>query len=236
MTHETLAAQGGMSSRLQRAADRFWWAPLIIGVVWFVIAWLVLRANYTSLATVGVLVGVVFLVSAVGESTLAYLTGGGWAFLHVALAVLFVLGALWGFIRPINTFFALASVLGLLLLLQGAFYIARAVASREVSPYWGVTLTGGILIALLGIWVSTSDRTWTLGARAAFILLWVGFMAIFRGITDITLAFELRRAGRDVQKVGQKLGEGLGKALPTQRSADDERQKAGTDSAYTRGT
>jgi uncharacterized membrane protein HdeD (DUF308 family) len=33
---------------------------------------------------------------------------------------------------------------------------------------------------------------WNLAARAAFILLWVGFMAIFRGVSDIAVAFSLR--------------------------------------------
>ena len=32
---------------LQREAARWWWAPLVAGGVWFVIAWLVLRLNTT---------------------------------------------------------------------------------------------------------------------------------------------------------------------------------------------
>ena len=232
MVHGTLAEEGEMSKRLERAADRWWWAPLGMGLLWFVIGWLVLRANYTSLATVGVLVGVVFLVAAVGESVLAWLTPGGWAALHVVLAVLFVLGAAWSFVRPVNTFFALASILGLLLLVQGGLYIARAVAMRDVSSYWGITLASGILIALLGLWVSTSDRVWTLGARSAFILLWVGFMAIFRGVSDIVLAFELRGAARDLQKVQHELQADLRPPIPSQRPASEEPQQARTDGAY----
>ena len=87
-----------------------------------------------------------------------------------------------------NTFFALASVLGLLLLLQGFFTLTRGIALRDETPYWWLDVIGGGLITLLGIWVSTSDGVWNLAARAAFILLWVGFMAIFRGISDIAVA------------------------------------------------
>ncbi|NMH97055.1 HdeD family acid-resistance protein [Pseudonocardia acidicola] len=184
---------------LQREAARWWWAPLVAGIIWFLIAWLVLRANVTSLATVGVLVGVVFLVAAVTEGALGGIMIGGWKIVHYALAVLFLLGALWSFVRPINTFFALASTLGLLLFLQGVFYIARSLALRDESPYWWLGLTCGVLIVLLALWVSTSDRVWDLAGRAAFILLWVGFMAIFRGISDIVLAFELRRLGQGAQ-------------------------------------
>jgi hypothetical protein len=53
-------------------------------------------------------------------------------------------------------------------------------------------VAGGLLTAL-AIWVSTSDRTWGLANRAVFILVWVGFMAIFRGVSDVALAFSLRR-------------------------------------------
>jgi uncharacterized membrane protein HdeD (DUF308 family) len=153
----------------------------------------VLRADYTSLATVGVLVGVVFLIAAVNEAALAAVMGGGWAVWHGVLAVLLVLGAIWAFVRPVNTFFALASVLGLLLFLQGAFTLMRGIALREVSSYWWLDVVCGALLTALGLWVSTSDRVWTLGARAAFILLWVGFMAIFNGVSDIALGFTLRR-------------------------------------------
>jgi uncharacterized membrane protein HdeD (DUF308 family) len=176
---------------LRRETARWWWVPLAAGVAWFVIAWLVLRANYTSLATVGVLVGVVFLIAAVNEAVLAGFMTGGWKAAHYILAVLFVAGALWAFIRPVETFFALASVLGLILFLQGALYIALGIGLRDVSPYWALQLLSGFLLTALGVWVSVSDRVWDLRARAVFVLLWVGLMALFRGISDIVLAFSM---------------------------------------------
>jgi len=181
---------------LRREAARWWWAPLVAGIAWFLIAWLVLRSNITSLGTVGVLVGVVFLVSAVSEIGLATLMAGGWRVVHGLLAVLFLLGALWAFIRPIDTFFALASVLGLLLFLEGAFYVARGIAMRDVSPSWWVSLVGGTLFILIAIWMSTSDRVWDLAGRTVFILAAVGIYAVFRGISDVGLAFDLRHFGR----------------------------------------
>jgi uncharacterized membrane protein HdeD (DUF308 family) len=187
---------------LQREAARWWWAPLIGAVVWFVIAWMVLRANYASLATIGVLVGVVLLIAAANEIGMAALVSGGWAFVHVTLAVLFLLGGLWGFIRPIHTFFALASVLGLLLFLQGLFNLMRGIALREESPTWWLDLVSGGLLIALAIWISTSDRVWSLGARAAFILVWVGFLALFRGFSDLVVAFELRRLGKGASAAG----------------------------------
>jgi uncharacterized membrane protein HdeD (DUF308 family) len=154
---------------------------------------MVLRLNYTSLTTVGILVGVVFLIAAANEVGLAAFMGGGWAVLHVILAVLFALGAVWAFVRPVNTAFALASVLGLLLFLQGVLTLTRGLVLRDETPYWWLDLISGGLLTLLAIWVSTSDRVWDLAGRTVFILAWVGFMAIFRGVSDIALAFSLRR-------------------------------------------
>jgi len=98
----------------------------------------VLRADVTSLATVGVLVGVVLLVAAVTEGALAAMMIDGWKVLRYALTLAFLLGALWSFVRPIDTFFALASMLGLLLFIQGFFYITESFALRDSSPYWWV--------------------------------------------------------------------------------------------------
>jgi uncharacterized membrane protein HdeD (DUF308 family) len=197
MATDTVAGPlAGPRRMVQREAGRWWWIPLIVALVWFVIAWLVLRADYTSLATVGVLVGIVFLFATVTEVAVAAIGSTGWRIAHSVLAILFLLAALWSFIRPVNTFFALASMLGLLLFLQGIFYLARGVALRDETPYWWLDLVSGGLLTALAIWVSTSDRVWTLSGRAAFILLWVGFMAIFRGFNSLLIAFSLRRLAR----------------------------------------
>jgi uncharacterized membrane protein HdeD (DUF308 family) len=206
MSIDTAPGLVGAGRRLlQREAARWWWVPLVVAAAWFVIAWLVLRANYTSLATVGILIGIVLLVATVNEVAIAAAMDGGWRVLHAGLAFLFLLGGLWAFIRPINTFFALASVLGLLLFLQGVTYIIRGVALRDATPYWWLDVVSGGLLTLLAIWVSESDRMFALGNRAALILLWVGFMAIFRGFTDIGLAFTLRRIGHGASP-GELLG------------------------------
>jgi uncharacterized membrane protein HdeD (DUF308 family) len=180
-----------------REAARYWWVFLVSGILWLLIAWLVLRLNSTSITTVGVLVGVVFLFAAINEVGVATLTPGGWKVWHYILAGIFFLGALWGFIRPVNTFFALASVLGLILILYGTFEIIQGVASRVVNPYWWVNLITGILLVLLAFWVSGSDRVYALAQRTYLILFWVGFLALFRGFTQIMLAFGVRHAGRE---------------------------------------
>ena len=60
----------------------------------------------------------------------------------------------------------------------------------------GVGLITGILLILLAFWVSGSDRVYALAQRAYLILFWVGFLALFKGITQIMMAFGIRHAGR----------------------------------------
>jgi uncharacterized membrane protein HdeD (DUF308 family) len=185
-------------SMLVRERSRYWWVILLVGIAWLVVAWLVLRADITSLVTVGFLLGGLFIAAGINELGVGTMVGGGWKVLHYAIAVIFLLGGLWAFIRPINTFFALASVLGLILLLQGAFEIVRGVSSRDGNSYWWVSLVSGVLLVLLGFWVSASDRVFELHARTFLILFWVGLMALIRGVMAIVLAFTIRHVGRAV--------------------------------------
>jgi uncharacterized membrane protein HdeD (DUF308 family) len=180
-----------------REAAQYWWVFLVSGIAWLLVAWVVLRGNQTSIAAVGVLLGVVFLLAGINEAGLAALAPGGWKVWHYIVAVIFFLGALWGFIRPVNTFFALASVLGLILVFYGSFEIIQGVASRAVNPYWWVNLITGILLVLLAFWVSGSDRVYALAQRTFLILFWVGLVALFRGFTQIMLAFGVRHAGEE---------------------------------------
>ena len=184
---------------LLREGSRYWWVLLITGIAWLVVAWVVLRANITSLTTVGILLGVLFIAAGINEVAFAGLVTGGWKLLHYAMGVIFLLGGLWAFIRPVNTFFALASVLGLILLFYGAFEIVRGVASRDENRYWWVGLVTGILLVLLAFWVSSSDREFNLANRTFLILFWVGFWALIHGFTQIMLAFSVRRVHRELE-------------------------------------
>src|SRR5215510_6327906 len=184
-----MIAEGRM---IVREGARYWWVYLVSGIAWLIIAWLVLRLNQTSVTTVGVLIGVVFIGAGLNELGFAMLVSGGWKAWHYVMAVIFFLGGLWGLFEPVNTFFALASVLGLILIFYGAFEIIQGIASRAVNPYWWLQLITGILLILLAFWVSGSDRVYALQQRAFLILFWVGFFALFRGFSQIVLAFTVR--------------------------------------------
>ena len=164
-----------------------WWLFLLTGIAWLIIAVMVLRFTPASVTTVGVLLGVLFLLAAANEFMIAAVRHG-WRWAHILLGVLFVVGAIWAFARPFNAFWSLASVLGLLLIFKGTLDIINAVMTKDVNSSWWLGLVAGILELILGFWASQQ----AFPARGALLLLWVGFFALFRGISEIVIAFEVR--------------------------------------------
>jgi uncharacterized membrane protein HdeD (DUF308 family) len=149
----------------------------------------VLRFTPASVATVGVLLGVLFLVAAINEFFIAAVLSS-WRWLHVVMGIIFLFGAGWSFARPYDAFWTLASILGLLLIFRGTLDIITSVSTREVNSTWWLGLVVGILEIFLGFWAAQQYRP----VQGALLLIWVGFFALFRGISEIVVAFELRRA------------------------------------------
>jgi uncharacterized membrane protein HdeD (DUF308 family) len=168
-----------------------WWMFLLTAIAWFIIAWVVLRFNPASVATVGVLLGVLFLFGMVNEFLLASVLSS-WRWLHIVMGIIFAFGAGWSFARPYNAFWTLASILGLLLIFRGTLDIITSAAARDINSTWWLGMVAGILEILLGFWASQQF----LNIRGSLLLVWVGFFALFRGISEIVIAFELRRAQR----------------------------------------
>jgi len=164
-----------------------WWLFLLTGIAWLIISVMVLRFTPASITTVGVLLGVLFLLAAVNEFMIAAVRHR-WRWAHILLGVLFVAGAIWAFARPFNAFWSLASVLGLLLIFKGTLDIITAVETKDINPSWWLGLVAGILELVLGFWASQQ----AFPARGTLLLLWVGFFALFRGISEIVIAFEVR--------------------------------------------
>jgi uncharacterized membrane protein HdeD (DUF308 family) len=168
-----------------------WWLFLVTGIAWLIIAVMVLRFTPASVNTVGVLMGVLFLLSAFNE----FLVGSirhAWQWAHVLMGVLFVVGAIWAFARPFNAFWALASVLGLLLIFKGTLDVVAAIVTKDVNASWWLGLVAGSLEIVLGFWTSQQEFP----AQGALLLLWVGFFALFRGISEIVIGFEVRARQR----------------------------------------
>ena len=175
-----------------REAAKAWWVFLVTGTLWFIIALVVLRFDEASITTIGVIMGIVFVVGALSELLMLGADSTGWKILHAILGIVFLLAALWCFVQPEQAFWALASVLGFLLLLMGVFEIIIALATKDVNPMWWLGLIAGILFLILAFWASQQLVT----AKADLLIFYVGIMAMFRGIGQIVFAFGLHSAGK----------------------------------------
>jgi hypothetical protein len=76
-----------------------WWLFLLTGLAWLIIAWVVLRFTPASVATVGVLLGVLSLLAMIDEFVIAPVHSS-WRWLHVVMGIIFAFGAGWLFARP----------------------------------------------------------------------------------------------------------------------------------------
>src|SRR6266487_1601836 len=83
-----------------------WWLFLLTGLAWLIIALVVLRFTTTSITTVGVLIGVLFLLGALNEFMISAIRPT-WRWAHILLGILFVAGAIWAFARPFDAFWSL---------------------------------------------------------------------------------------------------------------------------------
>lgn len=183
-------ARGRFETVLEQMAGP-WWIFLVTGIVWLVIALIVLRFRLSSVVAVGVLMGVVFLAGWLSELLIASVRSR-WRWAHLLMALVFLFAACWSFASPYGAFWALAAIFGLLLIFRGSIDLVTSISSRDTHSVWWLGMIAGVLEILLGFWVSQQEFP----ARALLLLIWVGFFALFRGFSDILLAFEVHGAER----------------------------------------
>src|SRR5262249_26722194 len=147
--------------------------------------------------------GIVILTAGIAELFNAF-TAPGWRWLHGILGAVFVITGFIAFFRPGGTFAMLAAFVGWYLLFKGMLDIILAFATKDVNDAWWLSLVVGIIEVGLGFWAAGS-----FGRSAGLLIVFVGAIALTRGITDIVLAFRLRSEGR---------GHDVGLRTPTMRT------------------
>lgn len=176
-----------------REASGLWWLFLTTGVAWLVFSLVIFRFDITSVATIGILFGVVAIVAGVNEFMAIAVSTTGWKIVRGLLGVIFIVVGIFAFIEPGSAFAALASVIGFFFLFKGIFDIAVAIATKDEFDLWWLQLIAGIVEIGLAFWVAGSFRE-----KAILLLVYVGLVALSKGITEIFLAFKLKSLHRQV--------------------------------------
>ncbi len=192
---DTRQAQSTPSGVFHEAVDelvsttKYWWLLLITGVAWVVIAILILRFDYTTVAAIAMLFGVFCFAAAANEVMVSAVTPSrGWRILHWLLAVLLAVVGVVAFFRPEDTFVGLAAVMSFFFVFRGAFDIATSLAGSRI-PGWWVLLLVGIAEIAIGFWAAGS---WNVSV--VVLVAWVSAGALILGIGQIASAFMVRRA------------------------------------------
>lgn len=172
---------------LAETASRFWWLYLITGVLWLWVTLIILSLDIDTVYAVAILFGFVAIGAGISEFLMIGASTTGWRIAHGILGVIFIAAGIVAFFRPQGTFVALAAIVAWVLLFKGIFDIVLALISHPAHLWW-VGLVVGIIEILLAFWAAGYFR-----GSAIILVAWVAAMTLLRGITEIVMAFRLRK-------------------------------------------
>ena len=176
-----------------REITGYWWVGLVAGIAWLVISLVILQFDAASVTTVGVLVGLMFLLAGAQNVALTTLpVKHRWV--PALFSVLFLISAVVCFVSPVDTFAGLADMLGFLFLLVGLWWMIQSFLERPINPMWWLNLISGILMTGIAFWAAGQ----LFATKAYTLLVFAGIWALMQGTIDIVRAFEVRRAHKDV--------------------------------------
>src|SRR5262245_39117762 len=181
---------------VEEAAGR-WWIFLISGIAWLVFALLVFQWDYTTVYAISILFGIVALVAGMNEFMAISYSTTGWQWVHGLVGVLFVLVGIYALWNPYDTLSTLPALVGVVLLLEGIFDIgAGLITTDELVLSW-LQLVIGLIEILLAFWVARYFQQ-----KAILLVIYVGIIALARGITEIFVAFKLKGLRRRLAATG----------------------------------
>lgn len=167
-----------------------WWVLLAVGVLWLVFGMVVLQFDLTSAKSIALAAGLLLVVTAFGQLVTAQ-AAHRWWWVHALLAALFFVGGMIALVWPEPTFHVLARLVAWFLFFKGCadLVVGFAVRADEVAErsLWWVFLVIAAVEIGLAFWAAGS-----LTRSAALLMLWIGLVAVVKGVTDIALAFGLR--------------------------------------------
>jgi uncharacterized membrane protein HdeD (DUF308 family) len=165
-----------------------WWFFLVTGIAWLVFAWIILSLDYRTVWAVAIWTGFALIGMGVTTFFVSSVLTGGWKWLGYLAGVAAIVIGILCFAWPGQTFLALAALIGWYLLFKGVFDVVIGFATRDEYDLWWLTLVMGIVEILLGFWAIGYD-----GAAIALLVIWVAATALSHGITDILVAFQVKK-------------------------------------------
>ncbi len=199
---ENVGRIAGPASRVRRReATReitgAWWLWLIVGVAWIATSLIVLQFDAASVTTASLVVGLMLALAAVESFGLVAIPRAV-RWVSAVFGALFVVAEVACLFRTMDTFGALADLLGFVFGLVGLWWMIAAFLERPLNPLWWIGLIAGILMTGLAFWTAGQ-----LSLHKPYeLLVCAGFWALMQGITHIARAFAIRRLQHEQETRG----------------------------------
>jgi uncharacterized membrane protein HdeD (DUF308 family) len=153
----------------------------------------VFQWDFTTVYTISYLFGFVALLAGVNEFLSLGVWTTGWKVVHGLVGALFIVAGIWALVHPHNAFATLAALVGFFLLFKGIFDILVSFVAKSQFELWWLQLVLGIIEVLLAFWVAGDFRK-----KAILLVVYVGIVALTRGITELFVAFKLHRVKKEL--------------------------------------
>ena len=170
---------------------KWWWLWLVAGIIWIIIAMIILQLDSASVRTVGFIVGAMLFIAGV-QYLLVAMWAEGWKWLWGLFGIVLVVSGLVAMLNPARAFASVADLLGFLFAFVGIIWIVEGLAERGYSDLWWLTLLSGILMLIVAFWVAGQFFF----DRAYILLVFAGMWALLKGLLDILRAFQIRMVGK----------------------------------------
>ena len=171
---------------LRPMANR-WWLFVVSGILWFLFANMVLSFDFRTVWAISVWTGLGLIASGLSDLAVSRLVEEH-RWVHVLLGVVSIVGGAMALVWPSATFVVLAGLVSWVLLLRGGLLIALALATRRLDDLWWLSLVLGVLQIAVGFWAAQYP-----GRSIVLLVVWVGVIAVSKGVGDLLLAFRLRQ-------------------------------------------
>ena len=171
-----------------------WKLLLRRGVVAIVLGIVLIAWPESTIIVLVVIWGVWALIDGIGLGAQAFSSGAGRGqrVLFGVMALIAVVVAFLAFTRPGMTAAALTWLLGIWLIVRGAFELVGAFTARTGTPRW-LLLLGAVIDLVLGFLFVTNP-----GNSAVAIAVVIGIAAVAWGVVFVSLALLARSAAKQV--------------------------------------
>lgn len=165
--------------------SRGWWTLLVTGLVGVVAGGIIITGDWT-VSDLVVFIGALLVFR--GFFTLfSFPVDGSQRTWSIVMGLIEVGVGVGVWTWPGPTLLVIAFFIGWLLLFRGITAISGAIAARRFMPYWGWILAAGVVEVLVAFYLLSRPALTLVAAVLA-----IGLAAMFYGVVQIGLAFEVK--------------------------------------------